>query len=34
MGWAGHDKAAGYLWDSINQAVLDTYLAVMARQGG
>ncbi len=33
MGWAGHDKAAGYLWDTINQTVLDTYLEVMARRG-
>lgn len=31
MGTAGHAKAAGYRWDTINQAVLDTYLAVMAR---
>ena len=33
MGWAGHAKAAGYRWDAINQAVLDTYLEVMARRG-
>jgi phosphatidylinositol alpha 1,6-mannosyltransferase len=33
MGWAGHDKAAGYKWDTINQAVLETYLEVMARRG-
>ena len=32
MGDAGHAKAAGYRWDTINQTVLDTYLAVMARQ--
>jgi phosphatidylinositol alpha 1,6-mannosyltransferase len=31
MGEAGHAKAAGYRWDTINQAVLDTYLDVMAR---
>jgi len=30
MGRAGHAKAAGYRWDTINQAVLDTYLAVTA----
>jgi glycosyltransferase involved in cell wall biosynthesis len=30
MGHAGHAKAAGYQWDTINQAVLDAYLAVMA----
>jgi glycosyltransferase involved in cell wall biosynthesis len=33
MGEAGHRKAAGYLWDSANQAVLDTYLGMMARRG-
>lgn len=33
MGDAGHAKAAGYRWDVINQTVLDTYLAVMARRG-
>ncbi|RZT54672.1 glycosyltransferase involved in cell wall biosynthesis [Sphingomonas sp. BK036] len=32
MGSAGHAKAAGYRWDVINQTVLDTYLAVMARR--
>lgn len=32
MGQAGHAKAAGYRWDIINQAVLDAYLAVMARR--
>ncbi|WP_380788642.1 glycosyltransferase family 4 protein [Sphingomonas sp. R86521] len=32
MGQAGHAKAAGYRWDIINHAVLDTYLAVMARR--
>ena len=32
MGRAGHAKAAGYRWDAINQAVLDAYLAVMARR--
>jgi phosphatidylinositol alpha 1,6-mannosyltransferase len=31
MGEAGQAKAAGYRWDTINQAVLDTYLDVMAR---
>jgi len=31
-GAAGHAKAAGYVWDRINQAVLDTYLEVMARR--
>ncbi len=30
MGQAGHAKAAGYRWDTINQAVLDTYLTVTA----
>jgi phosphatidylinositol alpha 1,6-mannosyltransferase len=28
MGAAGHADAAGYLWDTANQAVLDTYLAM------
>ncbi len=28
MGEAGHARAAGYRWDAINQAVLDTYLAL------
>jgi len=28
-GAAGHAKAAGYQWDAINQAVLDTYLDVV-----
>jgi len=32
MGEAGHAKAAGYRWDTINQTVLDTYLAVTARR--
>ncbi len=32
-GAAGHAKALGYRWDAINQAVLDTYLQVMARRG-
>lgn len=32
MGKAGHAKAAGYRWDTINQAVLDNYLTVMARK--
>ena len=31
-GAAGHAKAAGYRWDTINQAVLDTYLRVIARR--
>lgn len=30
-GRAGHAKAAGYRWDTINQTVLDTYLAVLER---
>ncbi len=29
MGAAGHAKAAGYRWDTINEAVLDAYLDVM-----
>lgn len=29
MGEAGHADAAGYRWDTANQAVLDTYLAMM-----
>ena len=29
---AGHAKAQAYEWDAINQAVLDTYLEVMARR--
>ncbi len=33
MGEAGHAKADGYRWDTINQAVLDTYLQVAARRG-
>jgi len=33
-GRAGHAKAAGYRWETINQAVLDTYLEVVARRGG
>ena len=33
MGMAGHAKAAGYRWDSVNQAVLDAYLRLIARQG-
>jgi hypothetical protein len=28
MGEAGHARAAGYRWEAINQAVLDTYLAL------
>jgi glycosyltransferase involved in cell wall biosynthesis len=32
-GEAGHAKAAGYRWETINQAVLDTYLAVLERRG-
>jgi glycosyltransferase involved in cell wall biosynthesis len=31
-GAAGHAKAAGYKWDTINQTVLDTYLRVLARR--
>ena len=33
MGAAGHAKAAGYRWDVVNQAVVDTYLALLAGQG-
>ncbi|RZM34416.1 MAG: glycosyltransferase, partial [Sphingomonas sp.] len=33
-GAAGHAKAAGYKWDTINQAVLDTYLRVIERRSG
>jgi phosphatidylinositol alpha 1,6-mannosyltransferase len=33
-GRAGHAKAAGYRWETINQAVLDTYLKVIARRSG
>ena len=29
MGGAGNDKAAGYRWETANQAVLDTYLELM-----
>jgi glycosyltransferase involved in cell wall biosynthesis len=32
-GRAGHAKAAGYRWETINQAVLDTYLKVVERRG-
>jgi phosphatidylinositol alpha 1,6-mannosyltransferase len=32
MGEAGHRKAAGYQWDTANQAVLDTYLDLMAKR--
>ncbi|TPG14540.1 glycosyltransferase family 4 protein [Sphingomonas oligophenolica] len=32
LGAAGHAAAAHYRWDSANQAVLDTYLALMARR--
>jgi glycosyltransferase involved in cell wall biosynthesis len=28
---AGHAKAQGYVWDAVNEAVLDAYLEVMAR---
>lgn len=31
MGSAGHARAAGYRWDSVNQAVLDAYLALKSR---
>jgi phosphatidylinositol alpha 1,6-mannosyltransferase len=30
---AGHDKARTYVWDTINQTVLDTYLKMLARRG-
>ncbi len=33
-GAAGHAEAETYQWDRINQAVLDTYLRVMARRAG
>ncbi|TXC70619.1 glycosyltransferase family 1 protein [Sphingomonas ginsenosidivorax] len=33
MGQAGHAKAAGYRWDTINESVLDAYLEVMTRRG-
>ena len=33
-GAAGHAKAAGYKWDTINQTVLDTYLRVIERRSG
>lgn len=29
LGEAGHRKAAGYRWDLVNQAVLDTYLSLL-----
>ncbi len=32
MGAAGHAKAAAYRWDTVNQAVLDAYLAMMGRR--
>ena len=32
-GAAGHAAMRGYVWDAVNQAVLDTYLEVMARRG-
>ena len=31
-GRVGHANAAGYRWDAINQAVLDTYLKVIERR--
>ena len=31
-GAAGHAKAAAYVWDAVNQAVLDAYLEVIARR--
>lgn len=31
-GRAGHEKAAAYEWSSVNQAVLDTYLAAMKQR--
>ncbi|UIJ44093.1 glycosyltransferase family 1 protein [Sphingomonas cannabina] len=31
-GAAGHAKAAAYVWDAVNQVVLDAYLEVMARR--
>ena len=30
LGDAGHRKAAGYRWELVNQAVLDTYLALLS----
>jgi glycosyltransferase involved in cell wall biosynthesis len=33
MGAAGHAKAAGYRWATINETVLDAYLGLMARKG-
>lgn len=30
---AGHAKARGYVWDAINETVLETYLEVLARRG-
>jgi phosphatidylinositol alpha 1,6-mannosyltransferase len=30
---AGHARARAYEWDAVNQAVLDTYLEVLARRG-
>ncbi|RYD96783.1 MAG: glycosyltransferase family 1 protein, partial [Sphingomonadales bacterium] len=30
---AGHAKAQGYVWDTINEAVLDTYRQVLERKG-
>ena len=32
MGDAGHRKAAGYRWDTANQAVLDVYLELVSRR--
>jgi phosphatidylinositol alpha 1,6-mannosyltransferase len=32
-GRVGHANAAGYRWEAINQAVLDTYLKVIKRRG-
>ncbi|HWK36394.1 glycosyltransferase family 1 protein [Sphingomonas sp.] len=33
-GAAGHAKAAGYVWERINQVVLDSYLELLTRRGG
>ncbi|MFS0770865.1 glycosyltransferase family 4 protein [Sphingomonas sp. 1P08PE] len=32
LGAAGHARAAQYRWDSVNQAVLDAYLTLLARR--
>jgi len=33
-GTSGHAKAQAYVWGPVNEAVLQTYFAVMARRGG